>query len=308
MKVTVRRGVFETNSSSEHAVVIDKSGDHDEPYPFHHTVEIGDYGRRTKLLAEPEDRLSYVWTAVWTLSEIMGYGHMTDEQIEDLRTPWQRREAGDGRDCCDLDFWRERLNWVWTSEFDRRNADGDLPEWRRPEDLDFDGLPWFMKSSYETDVDAILERQDRSVRFLYRTSERFREYFRSYWSRDIGELDHAPAIIPLIRHLAEDDDDLRDFIFGRASLVLVSNDEGGSSRAIPLLASRDEIEAARRTRDQWWNSHERVEDPPEDAPQDEWDAYNARCQEASERWLERDPWREVHDFPESRLKVFMKGE
>lgn len=85
MKMSVRQGVFETNSSSMHAIVIDTSGNLDDvkdTYYYHYKygsepVEETDYARVFILDIEPvditrsydiltdiESRVNYLWTAI----------------------------------------------------------------------------------------------------------------------------------------------------------------------------------------------------------------------------------------------------
>ena len=63
--IQVRRGVFETNSSSTHSIVICRQ---DTPQTFDRvTFSIGEYGWGHELLATPDERASYFYTLACAL-------------------------------------------------------------------------------------------------------------------------------------------------------------------------------------------------------------------------------------------------
>lgn len=64
MKVQIRKGVFETNSSSTHAINIYKGSDY--VIPEHITVRTGDFGWENDYYDDPESKLAYLYT--WCLS------------------------------------------------------------------------------------------------------------------------------------------------------------------------------------------------------------------------------------------------
>lgn len=79
-RLSIRRGTFETNSSSVHAIVIDKTKDYDDS-PESITRLFGDfYGQETRVLRTSEERLSYLWSAVLCLEEDVNwwYYHIVD--------------------------------------------------------------------------------------------------------------------------------------------------------------------------------------------------------------------------------------
>ena len=68
MKQTIRRGVFETNSSSVHTLVVDKKCPR-VPYPKSMSMYSGEYGWEVDKLDTPEEKLSYVYTSILLLSD-----------------------------------------------------------------------------------------------------------------------------------------------------------------------------------------------------------------------------------------------
>lgn len=89
MKVTIRRGTFETNSSSTHAIVIDVSGDWVNPRELptvHHgngrvTTNLSEIGLRDvpdafDIIADPKGRAEYIWTAVHWIFDMLDPNHV----------------------------------------------------------------------------------------------------------------------------------------------------------------------------------------------------------------------------------------
>ena len=68
MKQTIRRGVFETNSSSVHTLVVDKKCSR-VPYPKSMLMYSGEYGWEVDKLDTPEEKLSYVYTSILSLPD-----------------------------------------------------------------------------------------------------------------------------------------------------------------------------------------------------------------------------------------------
>lgn len=65
MKINMRKGVFETNSSSMHSLCINKEKVNLEFHtPEIMNVELGDYGWGYEILNTPEDKLSYIITSI----------------------------------------------------------------------------------------------------------------------------------------------------------------------------------------------------------------------------------------------------
>lgn len=87
MKVTSRRGTFETNSSSVHAIVISKVHSHDTIPNSIIKVEGEDYGWDFEEYRNPNEKINYLWTAL-------------NDAGEDLDT-WEARL----RDVLELGNW-----------------------------------------------------------------------------------------------------------------------------------------------------------------------------------------------------------
>ena len=68
MKRQIRRGAFETNSSSMHAICITKSN---VDYEFPEKLEFkhGEFGWGFEVLTEPEDKASYLYEAICALHD-----------------------------------------------------------------------------------------------------------------------------------------------------------------------------------------------------------------------------------------------
>lgn len=62
MKITIRKGVFETNSSSTHAIAIAK--EKVESYPESLTFDLGNFGWEVNYYYCPEEKASYLYTAI----------------------------------------------------------------------------------------------------------------------------------------------------------------------------------------------------------------------------------------------------
>lgn len=70
MKISIRRGVFETNSSSSHSLSICGSSDCENKYLSHYEDNVaitspGEYGWNGPTLSSPNERLSYIITMVF---------------------------------------------------------------------------------------------------------------------------------------------------------------------------------------------------------------------------------------------------
>ena len=62
MKLTIRKGVFETNSSSTHAVVVTRKKVQD--FPENLTFKLGAFGWEKRWYTLPEDKASYLYTCL----------------------------------------------------------------------------------------------------------------------------------------------------------------------------------------------------------------------------------------------------
>lgn len=70
MKISIRRGVFETNSSSSHSLSICGGSDCENKYLCHYEDNVvitspGEYGWNGPTLCSPDERLSYIITMVF---------------------------------------------------------------------------------------------------------------------------------------------------------------------------------------------------------------------------------------------------
>lgn len=67
MKTTIRKGVFETNSSSTHAICIDKESA--QEYPVTLSLYMDHFGWDFRSLSSPSEKASYLYTAATSLDE-----------------------------------------------------------------------------------------------------------------------------------------------------------------------------------------------------------------------------------------------
>ena len=63
MKIQIRRGVFETNSSSVHTITITKNSNNLK-FPKKLIFDSGDYGWEHASLTTPEEKASYLWEGI----------------------------------------------------------------------------------------------------------------------------------------------------------------------------------------------------------------------------------------------------
>ena len=63
MKIQIRRGVFETNSSSVHTITITKNPNNLK-FPKKLIFDSGDYGWEHACLNTPEEKASYLWETI----------------------------------------------------------------------------------------------------------------------------------------------------------------------------------------------------------------------------------------------------
>ena len=63
MKIQIRRGVFETNSSSVHTITITKN-QNNLKFPKKLIFDSGDYGWEHACLTTPEEKASYLWEGI----------------------------------------------------------------------------------------------------------------------------------------------------------------------------------------------------------------------------------------------------
>lgn len=90
MKRKIRKGVFETNSSSVHSLVISNEGREPSEFKLNKDGEIeidfGQFGKDKRIYTSQYDKLSYLITCLYYLS---GY------DISDIYDKWEFREIQD---------------------------------------------------------------------------------------------------------------------------------------------------------------------------------------------------------------------
>lgn len=191
-KVSVRRGVFETNSSSVHAIAIKRTGPGQgygesqmrDVREIHH-VPIRDYGWEESLHYEPLDKLSYLWSAVVQCSvEVPGLSDAYEGLVE-LKGRWAKQTP---------EWWEDYL---------RR-------ELELPEDVEFDRGEERIHVYGGDDGDD----GDRTVR--------------GFW----GGIDHGRDLIEFVEAVAGNPLLLRDFVYGSGSYVWTGNDNDPSGPAV----------------------------------------------------------------------------
>lgn len=80
MKTQIRRGAFETNSSSTHAINIYKGSKYEIPESI--VIRPGEFGWECETFSDPESKLSYLYT--WILSKCKSYDYNdVTEKYED---------------------------------------------------------------------------------------------------------------------------------------------------------------------------------------------------------------------------------
>ena len=65
--INVRQNLFETNSSSVHAICIAKDNNYYIPKSLH--FAFGEFGWETEVLTNPESLASYLYTAIYVCGE-----------------------------------------------------------------------------------------------------------------------------------------------------------------------------------------------------------------------------------------------
>ena len=72
MKKQIRRGCFETNSSSQHSLSISKEGLEPSKFKLNRNgkieVDFGEFGKRYEIFDTQYEKLSYLMTCLWYLS------------------------------------------------------------------------------------------------------------------------------------------------------------------------------------------------------------------------------------------------
>ena len=228
MKMSIRNGVFETNSSSVHTIVIDTSGNEDEyALRYYDGPDLGFYGREFKVVGTSEDRVSYLWTAIWTIKN----KYVLDEINEDSPYAEHYHRL---KDLPDLDWWERYLYETWSGYYD------DDDNWFSvsADDLTEREKPRFQEELPEIDEDASFE-----YRMLMLEKG----------------VDHADTLVTFFERVAKDRRLLHDFIFGLGSYVVVTNDEGGYELDVPRMIDSDIIMESIRYEEEnceWGEFHE----------------------------------------------------
>lgn len=81
--IKVRNGVFETNSSSVHAIIVSKEKTEVEPYINFVRFGLGDYGWGEHIYSDSDEKASYFYTAACSIR-----GHDVREEIAALLEPY----------------------------------------------------------------------------------------------------------------------------------------------------------------------------------------------------------------------------
>jgi hypothetical protein len=71
----IRKGIFETNSSSTHSICVSKNNDYKIPSSL--KFEVGEYGWQNEFLYDSEELASYLYTAIYEVYE--------NREIEDFK-------------------------------------------------------------------------------------------------------------------------------------------------------------------------------------------------------------------------------
>lgn len=121
--VQVRRGLFETNSSSTHSICITEE-DFDGAYPFFVTFSPGEYGWEIDTLATVGEKASYLWTAMLCL--------YSDDELAAAQEKIVRALARKGIEC-DFDMpvkkqYRYSDDWYYDGAYIDHSDDGELRE------------------------------------------------------------------------------------------------------------------------------------------------------------------------------------
>jgi len=136
MKTQIRRGAFETNSSSTHAINIYRGSDYEIPKTI--TVRAGDFGWECETYSYPEDKLSYLYT--WCMSMCSGY------ELNDVTNQYEFHT--DYKKLKDYQYRiKSKLESLGVEEVIFGNSTG----WRDSGSIDHS------EDLYEEDLEAILE-------------------------------------------------------------------------------------------------------------------------------------------------------
>lgn len=90
MKIQIRKGVFETNSSSIHTLCIPKRNDLiNIPAGITLTFSLGEYGWGPEEIIDPNGKASYLWTCLYVRQDNVLRLQSYKQLIEDTLTPFE---------------------------------------------------------------------------------------------------------------------------------------------------------------------------------------------------------------------------
>ena len=92
---TIRKGIFETNSSSTHALVIDTNGSMNIESPL--VFRFGEFGWDFDVYSCPEDRASYLWT--YLVYNYYDYDKKSYEKVYEWRDKLKNVLESEGIEC-----------------------------------------------------------------------------------------------------------------------------------------------------------------------------------------------------------------
>lgn len=136
MKRQIRRGAFETNSSSTHAINIFRSPHYNIPESI--TVKPGEFGWEVETYGSPEDKLSYLYTWILSKCNIWEYNDVTGK----YETHYDYKKLKDYQYRI-----KSKLEEAGVKEIDFQNCGG---YWA-------DGYIDHTENLYDSDLEEILE-------------------------------------------------------------------------------------------------------------------------------------------------------
>ena len=91
--INIRKGLFETNSSSTHAICIGKDN-HNLEIPSELTFQVGEFGWEERFLYDIEDRASYLYTLLLHICD-----GVIEEKLENIKNHIYELLGSVGCDC-----------------------------------------------------------------------------------------------------------------------------------------------------------------------------------------------------------------
>ena len=112
--INVRKGVFETNSSSTHSICISKHDDYVLPSTLY--FRLGDFGWESEIYKGAEDLASYLWTAV---VDFYGDCYSDYKMVEDYKNYLYEKLYEYGVECeFELPIYDEKYSWCVNANID----------------------------------------------------------------------------------------------------------------------------------------------------------------------------------------------